>query len=423
MVLVTRGRGKTLHIRRRVPIRFKPVESREYVWISLRTDSESDARRKAPGVWDGMLASWEAKLAGNSEDAEVRYEAAREIARAKGFRYVPASAMASIPLDELVRRVEAIAMKAGRPDMNEARALLGGVPKPKITVSRALELYWKVADDKTLGKSPDQVRRWRNPRIKAINSFIAVVGDIPLHEISADDMQAFREWWLDRIRAEGLSTHSANKDIKYLGAILRAVNRAKRLELDLPLDGLTFSEKTGQRVAFSEAWIRDQIVCSPKLMALNDEARAILLGMINTGYRPSEGASLGPSQIRLDTEIPHISIEPNGRVLKTDHSERVIPLAGVSLEAFKSCPNGFPRYYDKPGLSATVNKFLRENGLAETEQHTMYGLRHSFEDRMLDRDVDERIRRDLMGHALNRERYGKGASLEKLAAVIRAIAI
>jgi integrase len=65
---------------------------------------------------------------------------------------------------------------------------------------------------------------------------------------------------------------------------------------------------------------------------------------------------------------------------------------------------------------------MRENGLMETPEHTLYGLRHSFEDRMLDRDVDERIRRDLMGHALDRQRYGKGASLEKLREVVRSIA-
>jgi hypothetical protein len=43
---------------------------------------------------------------------------------------------------------------------------------------------------------------------------------------------------------------------------------------------------------------------------------------------------------------------------------------------------------------------MRENGLRETPEHSVYSLRHSFEDRLLDRDVDERIRRDLMGHAL-----------------------
>jgi integrase len=40
-----------------------------------------------------------------------------------------------------------------------------------------------------------------------------------------------------------------------------------------------------------------------------------------------------------------------------------------------------------------------------------YSLRHSFEDRLLRADVDERVRRDLLGHALGRERYGEGGGL------------
>ena len=53
----------------------------------------------------------------------------------------------------------------------------------------------------------------------------------------------------------------------------------------------------------------------------------------------------------------------------------------------------------------------------------MYSLRHSFEDRLLAADVDERNRRDLLGHALNRERYGKGASLEHMQEVVSKVAL
>jgi integrase len=112
-----------------------------------------------------------------------------------------------------------------------------------------------------------------------------------------------------------------------------------------------------------------------------------------------------------------------GRTLKTNHSRRIIPLTGISLTAFQQFPNGFPRYADNPTLSDTINKFLRENGLMESERHTLYSLRHSFEDRMLAAGVDERIRRDLMGHALNRERYGSGADLKQLQELLLKIAL
>jgi integrase len=192
----------------------------------------------------------------------------------------------------------------------------------------------------------------------------------------------------------------------------------------LPLSDLALKEDERRtRPPFSVDWIRDRLLALGALDGLNTEARCIVLGMVNTGYRPSEGASLGAAQIRLDAKVPHLSIEPVGRQLKSAYARRVIPLAGVSLDAFRACPNGFPRYADNPSLSATVNKYLRERGLMETPAHSLYSLRHAFEDRMLAAGVDDRIRRDLFGHRLDRERYGKGASLEHLAEVVGRIAL
>ena len=144
--------------------------------------------------------------------------------------------------------------------------------------------------------------------------------------------------------------------------------------------------------------------------------------MVNTGYRPSEGAALTDQTISLDGDVPHIRIEPDGRQLKSQYARREIPLTGVSLEAFRSFPAGFPRYRDNASLSATVNKYLRANGLLETPEHSFYSLRHSFEDRMLEAGIDERIRRDLFGHTLDRERYGKGASLARKAELLAGLA-
>ena len=79
--------------------------------------------------------------------------------------------------------------------------------------------------------------------------------------------------------------------------------------------------------------------------------------------------------------------------------------------------------HDSATLSATVNKYLRANGLLETPAHSLHSLRHSFEDRMLAAGTLDRIRRDLFGHRLDRERYGKGASLAHLAELVRRIAL
>ena len=407
------NRSGHLHFRKRVPRRFASVEDREYVWISLHTDLEDVARRKAGAVWEEMLEAWEAKLHGDTEDYDQRLAAAKHLAGIRGYRYLPAKQVAKLPADQFYDRVQRSMRKDGSFDMREAEALLGAVPKPTLTLSQCLKEFWKLAADRTVGKSEDQVRRWRNPRIKAIKNLIGVVGDKEISDITADDMLDFREWWMDRIRSEGLTPNSANKDIVHISNVLRTVNKMKRLGLTLPLGDLAIKEgEKKTRPAFSVDWIKSKLLAPGALDGLNPEARAILLALVNTGARPSEIAALTPEQIRLDHDVPHISIEPFGRQLKSQYARRKIPLLGVSLEAFRQFPDGFPRYRDSAALSATVNKYLRTRGLLETPDHSMYSLRHSFEDRMLAAGIDERVRCDIFGHRLNRERYGAGASLE-----------
>lgn len=425
MAIKARGKGKGLSLYRRVPKRYASVEPRKFVWCSLKTDSQSVAKQKADAVWGQMIDAWEAKLAGDTSDAEQRFAAARDLAAARGFRYLRADQVAQLPTEELLERIQAVSGPDDAPDLVDAAAVLGGAAEPAITVTRALELYWDFSRDKVIGKSKDQLRRWKNPRIKAIKNFVDVIGDKAISDISGDDMLDFRAWWLERLEIEGLTPNSANKDLIHFGDVLKTVNKMKRLNLVLPLTDLSFKEgEAKQRPPFSDYWIRNKILAPGALDGLNKEARCILLAMINTGARPSELSALTTDQIKLNTNVPHISIEPVGRQLKSANARRLIPLCGVSLEAMRECPGGFARYRSSPArLSGAVNAFLRENGLLETPEHTLYGLRHSFEDRQLASGVDERIRRDLMGHALNRQRYGNGASLEKMQELVQATAL
>ena len=423
MAIKARGKKGGLSLYKRVPKRYEPVEPRKFVWVSLHTDSRSVAEQKSATAWAQMIEGWEAKLAGDTQDAEQRFKAASDLAAVRGFRYLAIDKVAGLPVEELLQRIEAIREdRTGDPDMREAESLMGTVMQPQITVSKALESYWDLAREKTLGKSPDQLRRWRNPLKKAVTNFIDVIGDKAISDITPDDLLDFRNWWMDRIETGAVGANSANKDLIHLGDVLKTVNRMKRLGLALSFDGLSFKEgEARQRPPFSNDWIKEKLLAERALDGLNAEAKGILLAMVNTGARPSEIANLATEQIRLDNNVPHIAIEPEGRQLKSRYARRRIPLCGVSLEAMRAHPQGFPRYRDKPGLSATVNKFLRENGLLETPEHSLYGLRHSFEDRMLAAGVDDRIRRDLFGHHLDRERYGNGASLEHAQSIIQAI--
>jgi integrase len=87
-------------------------------------------------------------------------------------------------------------------------------------------------------------------------------------------------------------------------------------------------------------------------------------------------------------------------------------------------PKGFPRYRDKSSsLSATVNKFLRVNGLRPTRDHSVYSLRHSFKDRLLAAQAPDSLIDSLMGHKTYKPKYGKGPPLELKLKFLEAIAL
>lgn len=62
-------RGTTYHLRKRVPRRYQPVEGREFILLSLHTDSESAAKLKADTIWRAMIDGWEAMMDGDTQDA------------------------------------------------------------------------------------------------------------------------------------------------------------------------------------------------------------------------------------------------------------------------------------------------------------------------------------------------------------------
>ena len=147
---------------------------------------------------------------------------------------------------------------------------------------------------------------------------------------------------------------------------------------------------------------------------LNREAVLLCYALIETGCRPSELANIVPDNIRLDDDVPHIRIRSSAkRALKSAASVREIPLVGVSLEAMKCAPNGFPHYRDRGYLlSQTLLKAFKNRDLMPTANHRIYSFRHSFESRMLEAGLDFGLRCTLMGHRNPRPEYGDGGSLE-----------
>lgn len=430
-----RGKKGTYTLRLWVPERFRPVETRKELFVSLKTTDWAEATRAAVAVQERILADLNAKLTGQAAPSgHDHLKAVRDLALSSGFQYKPAAELAAGPLDDILRRIEALGQKDPRAENGTmVEALLGGAAEPGVMLSSMFEEYERISGDKTRGKTPDQVRTWRNARLRAVKNFLGVVGDKPIDAIDTADALAFKLYWVERIEdPDGTANQpsTANKDMFYLGAMLGDLYRSQGKAEVRPFKGMRLAEDGGREIEpFERDWIREHLLCDNPLPGLNEEARDALLAIVNTGCRPSELTGLRPEDIRLDAPIPYIDIHKRFRKLKTDASVRKIPLWGVSLEAMLRRPDGFPTYRDKTLWSNTVGKYLRDakgrdgKPLLPSDRHRPYSLRHSFEDRMTDAEIPERTAADMMGHTIRRERYGKGPTIEKKLEVIQRISV
>jgi integrase len=335
--------------------------------------------------------------------------------------------------EELMERVRQL-LATGKEDL--AEPLLGAIDTPRTVISEAFKLYCEeIVADEIVGKSKAQRDQWKKVKQRAVNNFVSLVSDKPMVDISRDDAIKVYRHWLSRIAPkEGKPTaapNSGNRDIGNLRVLYEAYfKHMGDGERKNPFNGLSYSTKIKKsRPPIPTEWIKTNILKVDALAGLNEEARGILLIMIETGARPSEIANLEPTAIRLSHRVPHLAIEPredpdDPREIKTASSRRDVPLVGVALVAAQRHKAGFPRYRDRENdLSATLNKYLRENKLFPTPRHTLYSFRHSFEDRMKDGGIEDELRRLLMGHTVDRPKYGSGGSLEWRQAELMKIAL
>lgn len=342
-------RGSTYHLHRRVPARYAKVERRQLVRMSLKTDSVSEARRKAEIVWAELLAQWEALLKGDTSVAKARYEAAQDLAKAHKLRFLPADEVAKLSPPELVDRVLMSVGHNGRIDDQKAEAFLGVINQPGLSMSECLDLFFEMTKEEEAKRSRNQNRVRNNNFKRAIGNFITAVGDVEIQELSRDHIMEFREWFWKRVQAGEVSLATANKEMKVFGTVLRRVNDMRLMGLNLPIAKMGFrGAEESTRKPFSTEWIKQTLINGDHLDGLNTEARAVVRLMINTGLRPSEACGLLEDEIRLATAVPHIEIRPRSegehvRAVKTKSARRIPPLVGVSLDAIREFPKGFPR--------------------------------------------------------------------------------
>ena len=194
-------RGRVWWYNRRVPSKFAHLDSRKRIKESLGTTSIDQARYKRDLLaeaddhyWASLKIAEEVGPSSSRETSEAvrrRYRMATVKALASGFTYQPIDHLATVaPLEEALARLLAVHQNAGPaeiPKVRDAEALLGGAPKPTVSVSEAFEVYVnEIAYNAQLYKSPNQRASWEKTKRTSVQYFIDFAGDIALEEITRD---------------------------------------------------------------------------------------------------------------------------------------------------------------------------------------------------------------------------------------------
>jgi hypothetical protein len=198
-------RNGVLYYWRRVPKALKEIDFRApIVRHSLRTEDLAKARAQRDVLEKADNELWAAMLleGKGSPQAIETYKAAKLLSEALGFSYRPADELARRPVEEIVQRVTAI-MGKGTPAV-VSTAVMGGEQVPKVTVSEVFDIYCnEIVADEIAGKSEAQRKQWEKVKRRAINSFITVVEDKAMADITRDDARAFHRHWLEKVAPKG----------------------------------------------------------------------------------------------------------------------------------------------------------------------------------------------------------------------------
>ena len=423
-------RGNVYYYRRAVPTDLREAIGRNEFVVSLKTTNELEAIDLYSKVHSQCEALFRSYRSDPLKAQKDYLKSLKEIASSIGRTYASAASKSKLSDADSLSDFEDLAkewVRLGKPTDKRFSALFGEVDdKPKF--SDAYDFFIEHNAFKKTTMSKREYSKWEKPRTLWKNEFIKVQGDLPIDEITAKVTYAFKQHLQSRISNGEIAESTAAKCGTYLRTIFACRNEELQLGLLNPFSTLKFSKAGGKRKTIRKKQIRDVLLRDGYLDGLNDQARAILLVMINTGCGPKELCGLLPEEILLDKKIPRIVIQENSiRKLKTGNRNRTIPLVGVSLDAMKLFPEGFDRYrYDTgpDSLSQCLNKYLKEHNYFEKGQ-TLYSHRHAFKDRMRNANFPSELMDELMGHSSKTtgQKYGKGYSNKRKQVELHKISI
>jgi len=223
---------------------------------------------------------------------------------------------------------------------------------------------------------------------RAAARLVEVAGDKPIDLYTRQEANSLRDMLVDR----GLSQAS----IKRLFSVLRASTNFAVRELGLgeirTFSAIYLGDEHGaapsKRKTFS---IQQRTEINMECHRLDDEPRWLIALISDTGLRLSEALGAVKTDLVLDNPRPHLIVRSHPwRRLKTQSSERLVPLVGHALWAAQQAQNAttdtflFPKYCSElecksNSASAALNKWLSHR---VPKGCVVHSFRHSLRDRL-----------------------------------------
>jgi integrase len=294
--------------------------------------------------------------------------------------------------------------------------------KRRVLLTDALEAYLKSHPKGGQEKFARDTRR-------AIQGAIAAANDLPLEAYKRENANSVR----DRFLASGIKTATVRRELNRI----KAVFNVGLTEFDLsgvknPFEKLRILNEEQDAEKREPFTTKELQTINQACRERNDDIRHIIAFQADTGARLGEIVGLRVGDVVLDHATPHIHIRPHvklGRTLKTDTSERHVPLVGVALWAAQMAVEAnkkaggkkgwlFPRYASDGSIKAThasntINKWLQ--AVTKTDK-TSHSFRHTMRDRLRHVGTPQDIQDAIGGWGTKTVGmgYGEGYRLEQL---------
>ena len=289
------------------------------------------------------------------------------------------------------------------------------------TIEDALEVYLTV-------KGQAKGKLFFSHAKRNISYVVSCLGSRPLDCYSTADAATFRQWLIDR----NLSNTSLTRIFGVVKAVINFCIKEQGLDCKNPFSGVYLpTENNNKRYSIKDKKLQ---VLQRECVALDDDIRWLVALISDSGMRLSEAVGLLVDDIVLSADQPHINLTKHPhRRLKTDASERIIPLVGSSLWAAKRIKENtssrfcFPRHCSETNCnsnsaSAAINKWIKTIVGSDAVIH---GLRHGFRDRLRAVEAPVDMIDQLGGWSLRSvgQSYGDGYPLDLLHRWMERIAI